>query len=141
MNLHLFKTRIANSLQLKAPPEQSLKDVELPKSISKQSDLTEETLRPSFKPPHIHAIGGFRFIAAMAVMLCHFRGRLGFGELNPAFGGRGVSFFFVLSGFILAYVYRERLTQKGILSFTSSASSGCGRSISFALQYQYGCWV
>ncbi len=69
------------------------------------------------KPGHIHAIGGFRFVAALAVMIGHFRGRFGFGEFHAALGGRGVSFFFVLSGFILTYVYHARLKRNGILNF------------------------
>jgi peptidoglycan/LPS O-acetylase OafA/YrhL len=81
-------------------------------------DQIEATPSPVIsKPGHIHAIGGFRFVAALAVMIGHFRGRFGFGEFHAAFGGRGVSFFFVLSGFILTYVYHARLTRNGILNF------------------------
>jgi len=69
------------------------------------------------RPGHIHAIGGFRFFAALAVMIGHFCGRFGFGDLHPALLGRGVSFFFVLSGFILTYVYHNRLNKSGILNF------------------------
>ncbi len=71
----------------------------------------------SAKPPHIDAIGGFRFVAAFAVLISHFRGKFGFGDFHTAFTGRGVSFFFVLSGFILTYVYHSRLKRTGILSF------------------------
>ncbi len=51
-----------------------------------------------------------RFIAAGAVLLCHrplleSTTRIPFEEHGPA----GVSFFFLLSGFILAYTYRTRL--------------------------------
>ena len=50
-------------------------------------------------------------------MIGHFRGRFGFGQFHPAYGGRGVSFFFVLSGFILTYVYSQRLSKKDVPSF------------------------
>ena len=115
--MNFFKPTTEPSHQTEDPREHSPHHLESPKNDSGQSDSEEETIRPSSKPPHIHAIGGFRFIAALAVMVGHFRGRLNFAEFHPAFGGRGVSFFFVLSGFILTYVYSQRLTKKGVLSF------------------------
>ena len=115
--MNFFKFKTANSIQSDLRREQKLNHLEPPKSDSGQSDLKENTLSPSDKPPHIHAIGGFRFIAALAVMIGHFRGRFGFGQFHPAYGGRGVSFFFVLSGFILTYVYSQRLTKKDVLEF------------------------
>jgi peptidoglycan/LPS O-acetylase OafA/YrhL len=49
--------------------------------------------------PQINSLTSLRFIAAMAVMLTHL-------QLIGGGGAYGVQFFFVLSGFILAYQYR-----------------------------------
>lgn len=57
---------------------------------------------------------GLRGIAALLVLMLHIRTPVGhelyFGWLDPfsMFGFIGVDLFFVLSGFILSYVYRER---------------------------------
>jgi peptidoglycan/LPS O-acetylase OafA/YrhL len=58
----------------------------------------------------LEALTGLRFVAALLVVVHHF-GRGPAADLGPAaarvagYGYVGVSFFFVLSGFILAYVY------------------------------------
>lgn len=60
--------------------------------------------------PHIDSLTSARFFAALAVVLLHFSYYL---NINPAVylflsnGGIGVCFFFVLSGFILTYTYKE----------------------------------
>src|SRR5512135_575734 len=55
----------------------------------------------------LDALTSLRFIAAATIVLHHSKGNFGFSE--TAFSNfsldHGVSFFFVLSGFILAYVY------------------------------------
>ncbi|WP_044042364.1 acyltransferase family protein [Caballeronia insecticola] len=68
------------------------------------------------------ALTSIRFIAAMTVVLSHFA-ELGLLPMNRAFfdfvdGGRpAVSLFFVLSGFILTYTYREPLASSGPRAF------------------------
>ncbi|TRZ66634.1 MAG: acyltransferase [Rhodocyclaceae bacterium] len=59
----------------------------------------------------IAALTGLRFFAASAIVLYHLPGQLGLPI--GAFAGiplnQGVSFFYVLSGFILQHSYRQRL--------------------------------
>ncbi|SAK89325.1 acyltransferase family protein [Caballeronia ptereochthonis] len=68
------------------------------------------------------ALTSIRFIAAMTVVLSHFA-ELGLLPMRRAFfdfvdGGRpAVSLFFVLSGFILTYTYREPLATGGPRAF------------------------
>lgn len=57
----------------------------------------------------LEALTSLRFFAAAAIVLVHLHGHMGV-ELDLLHGwmyGHAVSFFFVLSGFILAYVYRD----------------------------------
>jgi hypothetical protein len=55
----------------------------------------------------LNALTSLRFFAAALIVLHHSRGRFGFSEnlLYPFQPDQAVSFFFVLSGFILVYVY------------------------------------
>lgn len=68
------------------------------------------------------ALTSIRFIAAMTVVLSHYA-ELGLLPMNRALfafvdGGRpAVSLFFVLSGFILTYTYREPLASGGPCAF------------------------
>ncbi len=64
-------------------------------------------------PPknHIEALTGIRFVAAFGVFIQHMLGKLGMTRFYCPFGDGGVTFFFVLSGFILTYVYADRLTR------------------------------
>ena len=60
----------------------------------------------------LHELTSTRFFAAMAVFLGHFSGFLKFpSELSWMIGGWGVSFFFVLSGFILCYRYWDDFAE------------------------------
>jgi peptidoglycan/LPS O-acetylase OafA/YrhL len=61
------------------------------------------------KRPPLHALTGVRFFAALAVFLFHYSaGFNGYLKAIVEYGYLGVSFFFVLSGFILAYNYAEK---------------------------------
>lgn len=59
------------------------------------------------RPParQLDALTSLRFFAAGLVVLHHIQGGLGVPFVSPSNGARGVSLFFVLSGFILAYKY------------------------------------
>lgn len=59
----------------------------------------------------LRSVTGLRFVAAFAVFYSHIQDFL-FPEVRRlALGASAVSFFFVLSGFILTYVYSDRLTR------------------------------
>lgn len=60
---------------------------------------------------HLRSLTGLRFFAAFAVVVYHLTQK--FGSLNGLlhvtnFGFAGVSFFFILSGFVLTWSHRER---------------------------------
>src|SRR5262245_7472899 len=68
--------------------------------------------------PRLDALTALRFFAAAAVVIHHSRGLF----LPQALGGWllakfGVSFFFVLSGFILVHVYPELPTGRSVVRF------------------------
>ena len=62
---------------------------------------------PTFSPPKLHALTALRFFAAAAIVLHHSSGLFPWDQsLTDTFHlSQAVSFFFVLSGFILTYVY------------------------------------
>ena len=63
---------------------------------------------PPSASKHSHMLDGLRGVAALAVVAYHFGGR----TMLPFMEARGylaVDFFFVLSGFVLAYAYGKRL--------------------------------
>jgi peptidoglycan/LPS O-acetylase OafA/YrhL len=65
----------------------------------------------------LESLTGARFFAAIAVLLFHFMALITGPkalELPASFGRIGVCFFFVLSGFVLAYNYRDRFIAGGI---------------------------
>lgn len=71
------------------------------------------------KPEKLDALTGLRFVAASMIVLHHLQGLLwipkgAFGIFNL---GNGVSFFFVLSGFILHYNYRDTMRDVPYPSF------------------------
>jgi len=59
---------------------------------------------------------GLRFLAASAIVLHHLRGSFGFPYIDWPLGN-AVSFFFVLSGFILAHVYGQIEDSAGLQRF------------------------
>jgi len=59
----------------------------------------------------LDALTGLRAIAALAVFAQHFMGIMDCKVIDAPIGGVAVSFFFVLSGFILVYVYKDRLNK------------------------------
>lgn len=69
------------------------------------------------RPARIEALTGLRFLAAMMVFCFHFDKSLKTNFFFGPMGGIAVSFFFVLSGFILTYVYRDRLKWGGLKRF------------------------
>ncbi|MGZ5790409.1 MAG: acyltransferase family protein [Burkholderiaceae bacterium] len=63
------------------------------------------------KAKHLNALTSLRFFAAMAILIHHCNGVFWpVAELGPI--DMGVSFFFVLSGFILTYVYHDMQNNK-----------------------------
>jgi peptidoglycan/LPS O-acetylase OafA/YrhL len=61
------------------------------------------------------ALTGLRFFAAIAITIHHMQGAFGFPkDMFPQMPlSNGVSFFYVLSGFILTYVYRDTASAAG----------------------------
>ena len=70
------------------------------------------------KRQSLDALTGLRFVAAFVVLMAHTvtvasREQVSLAHLSM----NAVSFFFVLSGFILTYVYFDRLTSQNVFSF------------------------
>lgn len=69
------------------------------------------------KPSSLDALTGLRFVAAMTVVLVHgLKLTQAHTETGP-WAANSVTFFFVLSGFILTYVYAERMKTIGAMKF------------------------
>jgi peptidoglycan/LPS O-acetylase OafA/YrhL len=66
---------------------------------------------PSLSNEPVHALTGLRFIAAFAVFIYHVRTILDPLADKFPLGPVAVSFFFVLSGYILTRVYHDRLAK------------------------------
>ena len=65
----------------------------------------------------LHALTGLRFLAAFAVFAHHVSGRFGIEKERMWLGALGVSFFFVLPGFILTYDYHDKLKRENLAKF------------------------
>ena len=71
--------------------------------------IVNAALRRSGKPHVFAMLDGLRGVAALAVILFHVPGLL--GPVRLPHGYLAVDFFFMLSGFVLAYAYGERLDR------------------------------
>ena len=69
------------------------------------------------KAKTLDALTGLRFIAALAVFVHHVSGNFSIPHFEYQSGNQAVSFFFVLSGFILTYVYSDRLRWGNVIKF------------------------
>lgn len=77
-----------------------------------------EIRRPDRRPDRLNALTGLRAFAAVNIVLFHFSNPNWFGPLAPVVnaGYASVSFFILLSGYVLAYNYAPR-AQAGLLDF------------------------
>jgi len=68
----------------------------------------------NLNPKQLDSLTGLRFMAALAVLLFHIPYVLPSASTQPILsdGALGVSFFFVLSGFILSHVYKREAPPK-----------------------------
>jgi peptidoglycan/LPS O-acetylase OafA/YrhL len=71
---------------------------------------------PPARRSHLHALTGMRALAALNILFFHFSDPKIFGPFAPVVdnGYVSVSFFLLLSGFVLAYNYRER-AERGLM--------------------------
>ncbi|MGC5617418.1 acyltransferase family protein [Georgenia sp. Z1491] len=68
-------------------------------------------------PSRLHSLTGLRFWAALLVVMYHLSAQVGEVPVLSyltAFGRTGVTFFFVLSGFVLAWTYLDRPVGFGV---------------------------
>jgi peptidoglycan/LPS O-acetylase OafA/YrhL len=65
----------------------------------------------SRRSSHIASIDGLRGIAAVAVLILHIDGKILNGLIDPSYAHLAVDFFFMLSGFVVAQAYEQRLLQ------------------------------
>jgi peptidoglycan/LPS O-acetylase OafA/YrhL len=73
----------------------------------------------SSRPKSLNALTSLRFFAAVVIVLHHSKGSFGLDSewLRNLPTEQAVSFFFVLSGFILTYVYQSLVSTKSIKGF------------------------
>jgi peptidoglycan/LPS O-acetylase OafA/YrhL len=79
-------------------------------SIAEVNSTLAGKQAPAVRKSRLDALTGMRALAALNIVLFHFSDPKSFGLLAPVVDGGyvTVSFFLLLSGFVLAYNYRER---------------------------------
>jgi len=82
-------------------------------TLPKVPETTPPATKPPVKKPRLPALTGLRAFAALNLVFFHFSNPKDFGWLAPVVdnGYSSVSFFLLLSGFILAYNYSDRAAQ------------------------------
>ncbi len=81
---------------------------------------TNAALKQAAPTERLNALTSLRFFAAMMIVLLHFSSSLcpeAWQFVKYLTLGQGVAFFYVLSGFILTYVYPELAGLKNVLAF------------------------
>lgn len=79
--------------------------------------IGSDSISMSPKAVQLDALTGLRFIAALLVFIHHIGNKFGMPHCRGCLGALAVSFFFVLSGFILTHVYHGRLESGGVKRF------------------------
>jgi peptidoglycan/LPS O-acetylase OafA/YrhL len=71
---------------------------------------------------HFEILDGLRGIAAISVVVFHFRemASINYAQIFIGHGFLAVDFFFCLSGFVIAYAYDDRISKMGIWQFFKS---------------------
>jgi peptidoglycan/LPS O-acetylase OafA/YrhL len=79
------------------------------------SGLKSSVLASERGPLRLHGLDGLRFVAAFLVAGGHYMGAFldPVPPLLPTSTGLGMTLFFVLSGFVIHYTYRESIQQRG----------------------------
>lgn len=69
--------------------------------------------------PHFEILNGMRGLAAIVIVVFHFMEIIiaDFSKIYIAHGFLAVDFFFVLSGFVIAYAYDNRIAKMGLKTF------------------------
>jgi peptidoglycan/LPS O-acetylase OafA/YrhL len=91
--------------------------VALEPSEQEVATATVSVQAPPARRSHLNALTGMRALAALNILFFHFSDPKLFGPFAPVVdnGYVSVSFFLLLSGFVLAYNYRER-AERGLMS-------------------------
>jgi peptidoglycan/LPS O-acetylase OafA/YrhL len=84
--------------------------VAMPSSAPEVAPAVTPAVTPAARRPGLPALTAVRAFSAVNILLFHFSNPHDFGPLAPVIDGGyvAVSFFFVLSGFIMAYNYADR---------------------------------
>jgi peptidoglycan/LPS O-acetylase OafA/YrhL len=80
----------------------------------KESNLKEQTR------PYFTVLDGLRGLAAIVVLFFHYTEAIFVDDYETNFIGHGfmaVDFFFILSGFVIAYAYDDRMKKIGVMAF------------------------